>query len=270
MLRVSLLSSFKNVRAVRPILQHGAITTASLISLNQAFHTSLPVGSGLFKKSKLESQPQQAGSLQADTPKVTPPATSSPVSPVGPASPVSPAGSASPVSPAGPTEQDFKTHPILKRVPKFLHNYASQFINAPFSNLVAFIILHELTAIIPLFGIWYYLHNHPGLIPLDLPQWALTKGAKVLDSLLDQFNWNINSSDKIALLMEGAYSFTIVKLLLPVRVIISLSGMPLFAKLFVLPITNLFRNLKELRRVKQERKLERKKMEVKRVDKPRL
>lgn len=170
----------------------------------------------------------------------------------------------------GPTEHDFKTHPILKRVPKFLRNYTAKFVNAPFSHLIAFVVLHELTAIVPLIGIWYYLHQHPGFIPLDLPQWALTKGAKVIDSAMGQFDWSFNTSDKLSVIMEGAYAFTIVKLFLPVRVVISLWGMPWFAKWFVLPITNLFSNWKKLRKAKKEVKPVDSKIKPKHVEKPRL
>ncbi|KAI5957538.1 hypothetical protein KGF57_003232 [Candida theae] len=184
--------------------------------------------------------------------------------------PLKSSSSQSPLPAEGPTEHDFKTHPILKRVPKFLRNYTAKFVNAPFSHLVAFIVLHELTAVIPLIGIWYYLHQHPGFIPLDLPQWALTKGAKVIDSAMGQFDWSFNTSDKLSVIMEGAYAFTIVKLFLPVRVVISLWGMPWFAKWFVLPITNLFGNWKKLRRAKKEGKPVDARIKTKQVDKPRL
>ncbi|KAI5953913.1 hypothetical protein CANMA_004752 [Candida margitis] len=179
-------------------------------------------------------------------------------------------GSSSTLPNSGPTEHDFKTHPILKRVPKFLRNYTAKFVNAPLSHLIAFVVLHEITAIVPLIGIWYYLHQHPGFIPLDLPQWALTKGAKVIDSAMGQFDWSFNTSDKLSVIMEGAYAFTIVKLFLPLRIIISLWGMPWFAKWFVLPITNLFGNWKKLRKVKTEVKPIDAKIKTKQVDKPRL
>ncbi|KAI5951846.1 hypothetical protein KGF54_004921 [Candida jiufengensis] len=174
----------------------------------------------------------------------------------------------------GVTEHDFKTHPILKRVPKFLRNYASKFVNAPFSSLVAFIILHEITAIVPLIGIWYYIHQHPGFIPLDLPQWAISKGAKVMDSMMGKFDWNLNTADKFSVIVEGAYAFTIVKFLLPIRVVISLYFMPWFARWFILPITNIFSNMKEIRKAKKEQgKITSGKdqnVELKKVEKPRL
>lgn len=237
------------------LLRLAPITTRPL--LIRSFQTS-PIQCKLFRGHKKHTEPftkpeptiksQPTGSTQDDLLKIslsTPPA-------------------------GGPTEHDFKTHPILKRVPKFLRNYTAKFVNAPFSHLIAFIVLHEITAIVPLIGIWYYLHQHPGFIPLDLPQWALTKGAKVIDSAMGQFDWSFNTSDKLSVIMEGAYAFTIVKLFLPVRVIVSLWGMPWFAKWFVLPVTNLFSNWKKLRKAKAEVKPVEGKMKTKQVDKPRL
>ena len=87
---------------------------------------------------------------------------------------------------------------------------------------------------------------------------------------MGQFDWSFNTSDKLAVIMEGAYAFTIVKLFLPVRVIISLWGMPWFAKWFVLPITNLFSNWKKLRKAKGEVKSVDSKVKTKQIDKPRL
>ncbi|CAI5756432.1 unnamed protein product [Candida verbasci] len=183
-----------------------------------------------------------------------------------------PSPPSSKASGTGPSDLDFKTHPILKRIPKFMQNYSLKFINAPFSNLLSFIIVHELTAIIPLVGIWYYLHQHPGLIPIDLPTWALEKGGKVLDKVVSQYFTDFDSSSKINFIMEGAYAFTIVKFFLPLRILVSLWAMPHFAKWAILPITNIFKNFKELRRLK---KIKREKkgldeVKTKSVDKPKL
>ncbi|CAK9440265.1 uncharacterized protein LODBEIA_P43650 [Lodderomyces beijingensis] len=239
----------RTIRAARPA---ATSTWRTSPCFRATFHASAATRTLFSGKPK---NPNPAERKQASPPQSPPPSSAPPTHAV-----------ATP----GPTEADFQTHPILKRIPKFLRSYASKFINAPFSHLISFLILHELTAIIPLFGIWYYLHHHPGIVPLDLPQWALSKGSKVLDSLLEQFQWNFNTSDKIVLMMEGAYAFTIVKLLLPVRVVISLWGMPLFARWFVLPITNLLHNLRQIKRIKRENAQLAKKREPKQVDKPRL
>lgn len=147
-------------------------------------------------------------------------------------------------------------HPILKRIPKFLRPYTTQFIHAPVSHVTAFLILHELTAIVPLIGIWYALHNyHDALMvsTVDLPTWALEKGTKIIDSAMESWDWGKYSlSDKIKFITEGAYAYVIVKALLPVRLVISILGMPWFAKWFVLPFTRMFGKLFERAPKKQE------------------
>lgn len=170
-------------------------------------------------------------------------------------------------------QQQLDNHPILKRVPKFLRSYASKFIDAPISHLISFIILHEITAIIPLISLWYFFHNHPNYVPLEIPNWALEQGAKVIDYVITKVsNWEINSKDKMQLIIEGAYAFSIVKFLIPIRVIISLYLMPWFAKWFVVPILNIFNNLRQISqlRKKQLNELTFEQVKTKKIDKPRL
>lgn len=135
-------------------------------------------------------------------------------------------------------------HPILKRVPRFLRPYTTQFIGAPVSHVTAFIILHELTAIVPLVGFWYVLHRYHDLFmsaSLDLPAWAIEKGTKVIDKAMADWNFDDYSlNDKMRFIMEGAYAYVIVKALFPVRLAASLLGMPWFARWFVLPFTKMF------------------------------
>lgn len=133
-------------------------------------------------------------------------------------------------------------NPILKRVPKFLQPYTRGFINAPVSHVTAFIILHEITALIPLIGFWYLFHKHPGLIPLDLPSWAIERGSKIIDSSMAKFDFaDYSLHDKFNFIKEGAYAFVVVKFLLPFRVMFSLTLMPWFAKWFIIPFTKMFK-----------------------------
>lgn len=170
-------------------------------------------------------------------------------------------------------QQQLDNHPILKRVPKFLRSYASKFINAPISHLISFIILHEITAIIPLVSLWYFFHNHPNYVPMEIPNWALEQGAKVIDYAITKVtNWEINSKDKMQLIIEGAYAFSIVKFLIPARVMISLYLMPWFAKWFVVPILNIFSNFRQIINLKkkQEKELSFEHVKTKKIEKPRL
>lgn len=143
----------------------------------------------------------------------------------------------------------YDNHKILKRIPKFLRPYTTQFIYAPVSHVTAFVILHELTAIVPLVGIWYALHEYHDVLmatTLDLPTWALEKGTQVMDKVLKDWDFGSYSlHDKMKFISEGAYAYVIVKALFPVRLAVSILGMPFFAKWFVLPFTRLFSRAKK-------------------------
>ncbi|QFZ29822.1 putative MIOREX complex component [Clavispora lusitaniae] len=155
-----------------------------------------------------------------------------------------------PVAPITPKQSDaaleetYRKHPILKRVPRFLRPYTTQFIGAPVSHVTAFLILHEFTAIVPLVGLWYVFHQHHDLFmsaSMDLPAWAIEKGTKVIDSAMANWDYgNYSLNDKVKFIMEGAYAYVIVKALFPIRLVFSLVGMPWFAKWFVLPFTKMF------------------------------
>ncbi|KAL6452338.1 hypothetical protein SBY92_001596 [Candida maltosa Xu316] len=175
---------------------------------------------------------------------------------------------------AHPNEKDFQTHPILKRIPKFLRSYASKFINAPISHLISFVILHEITAIVPLVSLWYFFHQHPNYVPLEIPTWAIDQGAKVIDYVLSKMtDWEINSKQKMSMIIEGAYAFSIIKFLLPVRIVVSLYLMPWFAKWFVVPISNIFGNIKKIANHKKQLKQKdsfNDEVKTKTINKPRL
>lgn len=66
---------------------------------------------------------------------------------------------------------------VNRRLPRFLHKYTSALANAPLSHITSFLILHELTAIIPLFGLAGYFHYTHWL-----PPW-FAEGAWVLNGV---------------------------------------------------------------------------------------
>lgn len=144
-----------------------------------------------------------------------------------------------------------------RRLPKFLHKYTSALATAPLSHITSFLILHELTAIIPLLGLaatFHYTHW--------LPSW-FAEGAWVLAGV-EQFGkyfkrkgwirsedvaeaeaevelrrrdraWNLGEGGA-RVLVEFATAYTITKVLLPVRIMFSVWGTPGFARWAVLPI----------------------------------
>ncbi|KAI1089165.1 hypothetical protein F5B19DRAFT_388062 [Rostrohypoxylon terebratum] len=66
-------------------------------------------------------------------------------------------------SPSPETRKTARAHTILTHasrfVPKRLYPYLHRLRTAPFSHVAAFLVLHELTAILPLFGLAYLFHS---------------------------------------------------------------------------------------------------------------
>lgn len=65
---------------------------------------------------------------------------------------------------APPTAQS-RIDRFNRRLPKFLHKYTNALANAPLSHISSFLILHELTAVVPLFGLAGYFHYTHWLPP---------------------------------------------------------------------------------------------------------
>jgi len=75
------------------------------------------------------------------------------------------ASTSSTTSPPTPPSSRFDR--LNARLPRFLQRYTTPLRNAPVSHITAFLILHELTAIIPLFGLaatFHYTHWLPPYI----------------------------------------------------------------------------------------------------------
>lgn len=151
-----------------------------------------------------------------------------------------------------------------RRLPRFLHKYTSALASAPLSHITSFLILHELTAILPLFGLaatFHYTHW--------LPSW-FAEGAWVLAGV-EQFGkyfkrkgwirgedvaeaeaevelrkrdhvWNLGEGGA-RVLIEFATAYTITKFLLPVRIMFSVWGTPGFARWAVLPVIRRFKTV---------------------------
>lgn len=145
------------------------------------------------------------------------------------------------VSADGKIVVDVSDHPIFKRIPKFLHPYTVGFMNAPVSHVTSFIIIHELTAVLPLFGLWglfYYMDFTP---TAGIPEWLLSKGTHFIDVLAERNGWtSLKTESGANLVLQGAAAYAIVKVLLPFRAAFSLIAMPWFARWCVIPVTRLF------------------------------
>lgn len=67
--------------------------------------------------------------------------------------------------PASPASSQSRIERFNRRLPKFLHKYTNALGNAPVTHITSFLILHELTAVIPLFGLAGYFHYTHWLPP---------------------------------------------------------------------------------------------------------
>ncbi|PQE28511.1 family FLILHELTA protein [Rutstroemia sp. NJR-2017a WRK4] len=152
-------------------------------------------------------------------------------------------------NPASPLRTRLQT--LHNRLPRFLHPYTSPLLSAPKTYIVAFLVLHEITAIIPLFALAGGFH-YTGWVPTDLvPREKLeggvrrferwfrrrgwfgygVEGGEVGEGVVDRMiqgeedgNWRGKR-----IVLEVATAYAITKVLLPVRIAVSVWGAPWFA-----------------------------------------
>jgi hypothetical protein len=162
---------------------------------------------------------------------------------------------------------------ILNRTPKFLRPTVAALHNAPVTHITAFLLLHEVTAVVPLLGLAGAFHYYHWLPPYfaegawvvagvekfgryfrrkgwigdgeeveaewrakdgkDLTQVETTRGLK----------WWNRGEGGMRWVVEFGTAYAIVKALLPVRILVSVWGAPWFARWTVIPISNVFKRL---------------------------
>lgn len=80
---------------------------------------------------------------------------------------------------------------LSRRLPKFLHPYTNRLVSAPLSHITSFLILHELSAVVPLvalFGLFHYTSWLPGEW-LGETVWAKEKAEKLVRYLERKGYW---------------------------------------------------------------------------------
>lgn len=143
-------------------------------------------------------------------------------------------------------------HPMLKRIPVPLRRYAGYFLDAPLIYGTSFLILHEMTAIVPLFGLWGLFHQID-FTPQGMPEWLLENGNRYVERIATRYNWDITTTQQGSrLMLEGAASYAIVKALLPLRAALSLYLTPWFARLILGPLTKFASLFQKKKNISQE------------------
>lgn len=105
--------------------------------------------------------------------------------------------------------------------------YASYFKSHPASHLASFAILHELTAIIPLPLVYFFLSTYD--IPMPFPENVLAEGNRRMGKMLEYFGLGtLEENSKTMLHM--ATSYAVVKAAMPLRVGLCFLMTPWFAR----------------------------------------
>ena len=81
------------------------------------------------------------------------------------------AATSQPASPSVPrTRREQLLKRIHARVPTWLHPYTAKLVNAPVTHLTSFLILHEITALVPLLGLAGFFH-YSNWLPKSISEW---------------------------------------------------------------------------------------------------
>ncbi|KAF2496536.1 hypothetical protein BU16DRAFT_458677 [Lophium mytilinum] len=159
---------------------------------------------------------------------------------------------------------------INSRLPRFLHPYTTPLASAPASTVTAFLLLHELTAIVPLFALTALFH-YTNYLPSSIVEgewvasgierfgryfrrkgWvedtegeregevAAAERAREGVAVQDERRGNGNG---VRLVVEVATAYAITKALLPVRLVGSVWATPWFARVVVVPVLGIGRRV---------------------------
>ncbi|CCE62331.1 hypothetical protein TPHA_0C01750 [Tetrapisispora phaffii CBS 4417] len=114
------------------------------------------------------------------------------------------------------------------------------------STVTGFLLLHELSAIVPLFALWWILYHSNIHDTLVLPE-ILHNLMEYCSDVMNRFVGDkYPDLDRKRIIFTGALSYMTVKVLYPIRILLSLWAAPYFGNLLVSP----FRKLIKLSRKK--------------------
>ncbi|EEQ89265.1 hypothetical protein RJZ56_000627 [Blastomyces dermatitidis] len=157
---------------------------------------------------------------------------------------------------ATPSRLRTRLQTFNNRLPRFLRSYTTPLFNAPVTHITSFLILHEITAIVPLLGLTGAFH-YWGWIPV-LGDGTVDEGVKKFGRWLKKKGWvggeaevqagavaeaemgmrtakstsggNTDTDKGVRLILEFATAYAITKAMLPVRIVLSVWATPWFAR----------------------------------------
>jgi hypothetical protein len=162
---------------------------------------------------------------------------------------------------------------LVARTPRFLRPTLAALHNAPVTHVTAFLILHEITAVVPLFGLAGAFHYYNWLPSYFAEGAWVVAGVEKFGRYFKKKGWigAVEEADterearqgipldKIEktrglrwwnrgeggtrLVVEFATAYAVTKALLPLRLMLSVWGAPWFARWTVIPASNAFKKL---------------------------
>jgi hypothetical protein len=76
-----------------------------------------------------------------------------------------------------------KYEKIIGKLPKSLQKYGYKLVSAPMPYVVSFLTIHEISAVVPFLGLWYFFHQY-GFLPTDVPSWMIMKGSGFIEKIV--------------------------------------------------------------------------------------
>lgn len=168
-------------------------------------------------------------------------------------------------APSPPKDPQSRLRRFNDRLPRFLRAYTTPLLGAPVTHVTSFLILHEITAVLPLFGLVAAFHYGAWMPDLTsgvgeknafdegtarFGRWLRKKGWVEESDVSSVAGHEVTSSDArgkeragVRLVLEFATAYAITKALLPVRLAASVWATPWFARTIVTPTTNVARRL---------------------------
>ncbi|KAB8265554.1 hypothetical protein BDV32DRAFT_116742 [Aspergillus pseudonomiae] len=167
-----------------------------------------------------------------------------------------------------PKDSTSRLRKLNDRLPSFLRAYTTPLLGAPGTHITSFLILHELTAIVPLFGLVTAFHYGNWLPDLTSSN-AFEEGTRRFGRWLQKKGWvenvdvdaielagGVNSYDPVTkdqmtesdrkgvrLVLEFATAYAVTKALLPLRIAASVWATPWFARAILVPTGKGFKKL---------------------------
>lgn len=172
-----------------------------------------------------------------------------------------PHSTARPNPPQPPPPSADRISKILSRLPAPLQRYASRLRGAPVTHITAFLVLHELTAVVPLFALFGLFHYYADVGPLEA--WMrghygayVAQGTERFERYFRRKGWfgfeGQDAGDTVGkevqggeggvgeaaakrykVVVEVALAYAITKALLPLRIVGSVWATPWFAGVLV-------------------------------------